>query len=154
MKNTSFTPPATNSSNKILKNISACLKDLIINFKLHAYINFCFISLVHTSLSFTRNNKKELPKLLYHYFINLLGGTSVSSLRLETLKLRKLRILLFPVVAPLILLGWCLYVIGDRQATSNAMVQRKKRNRPPKESNDNEDKVEMGLMEQLMNKEI
>jgi hypothetical protein len=70
------------------------------------------------------------------------------------LKLRKLRILLFPVVAPLILLGWCLYVIGDSQATSKAMVQRKKRNHPPKKSPDNEDEVEMGLMEQLMNKEI
>jgi len=44
---------------------------------------------------------------------------------LADLRIRGLRILLFPVVVPLFLLGWVLYVVGERQACSKAVTERR-----------------------------
>jgi hypothetical protein len=70
---------------------------------------------------------------------------------LDDLRIRSLRILLFPVVAPIFLLGWILYVIGERQACSKAVTERRNDNyclvRKP---NVTEDNVEMGLIDEIM----
>jgi hypothetical protein len=70
---------------------------------------------------------------------------------LDDLRIRGLRILLFPVVAPLFLLGWVLYVIGERQACSGAVTERRNDNYCLAEkSNVTEDNVEMGLIDEIM----
>ncbi len=71
------------------------------------------------------------------------------------MRIRSLRILLFPVVAPLILLGWVLYVVGERQAFSKAVTQIKNHDYVLAEKPDeNEDKVEMGLINKIIENEI
>lgn len=64
---------------------------------------------------------------------------------------KRLKILLFPVIAPLILLGWILYVVGERQACSKAVNTRKNHDHVSAEKpNENEDKVEMGLIDKIV----
>ncbi|MBN1358894.1 hypothetical protein JW988_09030 [Candidatus Bathyarchaeota archaeon] len=73
----------------------------------------------------------------------------------DALRIRGLRILLFPVVAPLILLGWVLYVVGERQACSKAVIKRKNHDYVLAEKSDeNEDKVEMGLINTIVEDEV
>jgi hypothetical protein len=70
---------------------------------------------------------------------------------LDDLRIRGLRILLFPVVAPLFLLGWVLYVIGERQACSKAVTEGRNDNyRLAGKPNVTEDNFEMGLIDEIM----
>ena len=71
------------------------------------------------------------------------------------MRIRGLRILLFPVVAPLILLGWVLYVVGERQACSKAVIKRKNQDYVlTGKSDENENKVEMGLIKTIVKDEV
>ena len=64
---------------------------------------------------------------------------------------KRLKILLFPVIAPLILLGWILYVVGERQECSKAVNKRKNHDHVSAEQpNKNEDEVEMGLIDKIV----
>jgi hypothetical protein len=70
---------------------------------------------------------------------------------LAALRIHGLRILLFPIVAPLILLGWILYIVGDRQACSKLATKRKAKELDSDEkATANEDKVEMGLIDEIV----
>lgn len=74
---------------------------------------------------------------------------------MAALRIRGLRILLFPVIAPLILLGWVLYVVGDRQAYSQLATKRKTKTLDPDEkSTANEAKVEMGLIDEISEEQL
>jgi len=74
---------------------------------------------------------------------------------LGTLRTRGLRILLFPIAVPLILLGWTLYVVGDRQAYSKLETKRKTKERNPnKKSTTNEEQVEMGLIDEILEEQM
>ena len=68
---------------------------------------------------------------------------------LDTLKVRGLRILLFPVIAVFILLGWVLMVVGERQECSEAVTERKKHNYGLAEKL-NEDEFEMGSIDEIV----
>jgi hypothetical protein len=71
---------------------------------------------------------------------------------LDALRIRGLRILFFPVAALLILLGWVLSVVGERQACSKAVTERKNHdNASAEEPNENE--VEIGLIDQTVEEE-
>ena len=70
---------------------------------------------------------------------------------LDDLRIRGLRILLFPFVVPLFLLGWVLYIIGEKQVCSKAVTERSNDNYCLAEkSNVTEDNVEMGLIDEIM----
>jgi len=74
---------------------------------------------------------------------------------LETLRIRGLRILLFPIAVPLILLGWVLYVVGDKQAYSKLETRRKTKERNPnKKSITNEEQIEMGLIDYMLEEKM
>jgi len=74
---------------------------------------------------------------------------------LETLRIRGLRIVLFPIAVPLILLGWALYVVGDKQAYSKLETKRKAKERTPnKKSITNEEQVEMGLIDYMLEEKM
>jgi len=74
---------------------------------------------------------------------------------LDALRIRGLRILLFPVVAPLILLGWALYVVGEKQAYSKLATEWKAKELDLAErSTTNEDKVEVGLIDEILEEQI
>ena len=66
---------------------------------------------------------------------------------MDALRIRGLRILLFPVAALLILLGWVLYVVGERQACSEAEAKRENNDKP------NENEVEIGLIDKTVEEE-
>ena len=66
---------------------------------------------------------------------------------MDSLRIRGLRILLFPIAVPLILLGWALYVVGDRQAYTKFET---KEHAPNKKSITNEHQVEMGLIDEIL----
>ena len=68
------------------------------------------------------------------------------------MRARGLRILLFPVAALLILLGWALYVVGERQECSKAAAERKNHDNALAEK-PNENEVEMGLIDKIVEKE-
>ena len=65
----------------------------------------------------------------------------------DALRIRGLRILLFPVAALLILLGWVLYVVGERQACSESEAKRENQDKP------NENEVEIGLIDKTVEEE-
>jgi hypothetical protein len=74
---------------------------------------------------------------------------------LEILRIRGLRILLFPIAVPLTLLGWALYVVGDKQAYSKLETKRKTKERDPnKKSITNEEQVEMGLIDKILEEQM
>ena len=74
---------------------------------------------------------------------------------MDTLRLRGLRILLFPIAVPLILLGWALYVVGDRQAYSKVETKRKAKERDPnKKSIMNDYQVEMGSIDEILEEQV
>ena len=78
-----------------------------------------------------------------------------SSCWLDALRIRGLRILLFPVVAPFILLGWVLYVVGDRQAYSKLATKRKAKELDPDgTSTANEATVKMGLIDEIVEEQL
>ena len=68
---------------------------------------------------------------------------------MDALKIRGLRILLFPVIAPLLLLGWVLIVVGERQAYSEAVTERKSHDYVLSEK-PNEDEFEMGSIDEIV----
>jgi len=76
----------------------------------------------------------------------------VKDLLVDALRVRGLRILLFPVAALLILLGWVLYVVGERQACSEAAAKRKNRDNALAEK-PNETEVEIGLIDKPLEEE-
>ena len=101
--------------------------------------------------------KLELPQYIFQYleFINLFYWELKSSCWLDALRIRGLRILLFPVVAPLILLGWVLYVVGDRQAYSQlANKKNAKELNPDEKPTAHEAKVEMGLIDEILEEQL
>ncbi len=74
---------------------------------------------------------------------------------METLRIRGLRILLFPIAVPLILLGWALYVVGDKQTYSKLEAKRKTKERNLiKKSITNEEQVEMGLIDDMLEEKM
>ncbi len=69
---------------------------------------------------------------------------------LDALKISGLRILLFPVVAVLILLGWVLMVIGERQECNEAVTKLKNADFGLAEKpSENADEVEMGSIDKI-----
>ncbi len=74
---------------------------------------------------------------------------------METLRIRGLRILLFPIAVPLILLGWALYVVGDKQTYCKLEAKRKTKERNLiKKSITNEEQVEMGLIDDMLEEKM
>lgn len=71
---------------------------------------------------------------------------------MDALRARGLRILLFPVAALLILLGWALYVVGERQACSKAAAKRKNHDDALAEK-PNKNEVEMSLIDKTIEEE-
>ena len=63
---------------------------------------------------------------------------------LGALRIRGLRILLYPVVVLLFLLGWVLYVVGERQACSEAISDTEEGSL--EDSTLNDDELEFGLI--------
>jgi hypothetical protein len=73
---------------------------------------------------------------------------------LDTLR-RGLRILLFPIAILLILIGWVLYVVGDRQTYSKLETKSKTKECDlNKKSITNDDQVEMGLVDEILEEKM
>jgi hypothetical protein len=87
----------------------------------------------------------------FHYlrFTNALSLKLKNTCRLSALKRRVILIFLFPVIVPILLLGWVLYVIGDRQTSDKPAPERKIDVRE-EESTSSEDNVEVGLIEESL----
>jgi hypothetical protein len=69
---------------------------------------------------------------------------------LGALRIHGLRILLYPVVILLFLLGWVLHVVGERQADSEEMSKRKINDSSFEASTSNDDEVEFGLIDEYL----
>ena len=67
---------------------------------------------------------------------------------MDTLRVRGLRILLYPVAVIFFLVGWVLYVVGERQAHSEETSRAE--DASFEDSTLNEDEVEFSLVDELL----
>jgi hypothetical protein len=74
---------------------------------------------------------------------------------LGTLESRILKILLFPIIALIFIVGWILYVVGDKQTSNNSADERKIRSVVSEDNSTSiEDYTDLGILEEVVEEQL